>query len=633
MLAAKRESKPMYIDDENPGELLTEQFFTGRVLQIHRPTAANALSESLASKVARAVQGMDLGAVTSFFVLRGSGVDNLKSKLVVTERDKFFCSGSDLLALQQAWEDGQRDKVFDYYKAEAQMISSMVNCRKPWAVGMDGTTMGVGAGMAMHSVFRFASEMTVWAIPETAYGSVPGYGSSFQLPNLPHELGTFLALTGRRLVGHDLVWAGLASNMIDPALYGDLCLAVSHQNSSEMQYVVRTVSMFDSQRPIEEEPFVLEPHLETIASCFRYDSIEQIREKLTEVGSPFARQTLAKLDEKSPASLKLTLRLLRQGRERDDVMDAIQTEHAVLTRLWKDVDSDLHTGLKQVVFGGGKKKMVWPKQKVDDSYVERMFAPSTSAEEVLALPPLAPRPPTEALQLLEWSEDLVNLAGAPDLDLNEEARVGNNVVPDMKNVGVVGPEELVQKVQRSMDKIIIPATYWYVEKPGSASAEETMARTVQNTEFGDVFFARDAKTNEVVPLPEDVKQELLEQHPNLRELNIFKVESYAVDPSVDVTNESELESLHAALREEAGVAEPTEADAASKPNRIVTSESLEETFARPFLSADEEAEAYLKLAGHVERTPDETDIDAVHNFDDFVPQPDKRPLSKREQLI
>ena len=621
----------MYIEDENPGELLSEQFFTGRVLQMHRPTQANALSQTLAQKVAKAVHGMDAGAVTSFFVLRGSGVDDLAHKLVVTERDKFFCSGSDLLMLKQAWEAGQRDKVFDYYKAEADMITAMVNCRKPWAAGMDGTTMGVGAGMAMHSVFRFASELTVWAVPETAYGSVPGYGSSFQLPNLPGELGTYLALTGRRLVGHDVLWAGLASNMVDPALYGDVCLAVSHQNSSEMQFVARAVSMFDSQRPIEEEPFVLQPHLETIASCFKYDSIEQIREKLKENGSPFALKTLSKLDEKSPASLKLTLRLLRVGKEEDDVMRSIQTEHAILTRLWGDANSDLHVGLKQVVFGKAK-KVVWPNQQVDDSYVERMFSPAKSKEEVLTLPSLAPRPPTESLHLFEWSEDLVALAEAPELDMSEETRAGNNVVPDMKNVGLVGPEELVRKVEKNMDKIVIPATYWYVEKPGNASAEETMARTVQSTEFGDMFFARDAKSNDVVPLPEDVKQELLEQHPNLRELNIFKVESYAVDPSVDMHNEEELELLHAALREEAGLPEATEADL-PKPDRVVSSESLEETFARPFMTADEEVEAYLKLAGHVEKTPDETDIDEVYNFDDFVPQPDRRPLSKREQLI
>lgn len=346
----------MYIEEENRGELLSEQFFTGRVLQLHRPAHTNALSESLAKQVAKAVHGMDLGAVTSFFVLRGSGVDDLANKLVVTERDKFFCSGSDLRELMTAWDKGQHEQVFNYYRAEADLISCMVNCRKPWAVGMDGATMGVGAGMAMHAVFRFACDYTVWAVPETAYGSVPGYGrfdrgekrrrvlcaqlfvlcSSFQLPNLPGELGVYLALTGRRLVGHDLIWAGLASSMIDPALYGDLCLALSHQNSSEMQFVARTVSMFDAQRPAAEEPFVLQPHLETIASCFRHDSIEQIRESLAADGSVFARKTLAKLDEKSPASLKLTLRLLRQGRERDDVMDAIQSEHAVITRLWKD---------------------------------------------------------------------------------------------------------------------------------------------------------------------------------------------------------------------------------------------------------------------------------------------------------
>jgi enoyl-CoA hydratase/carnithine racemase len=315
---------------------------------MHRPIQANAMSETLAHKLTKAVNGLSAGGVSSFFVLRGSGIEQLANKIVVSERDKFFCSGSDLRALRDSWTSGDREKVFSYYKSEADMIMAMVNCQKPWAAGMDGTVMGVGAGLAMHAVFRFASEMSVWAIPETAYGSVPGYGASFQLPNLPNELGTFLALTGRRLVGHDLLWAGLASNMVDPGLYGDLCMSVSHQNSIEMQFVAPVVSMYDTQRPHEEQPFVLLPHLETISSCFGRNSIEQIFERLIEDGSPFALKTLATLKEKSLAALKLTLRLLRQGRAQDDVVGALKMEHAVLTRLWKVCFS--HKKKKGLVF-------------------------------------------------------------------------------------------------------------------------------------------------------------------------------------------------------------------------------------------------------------------------------------------
>ena len=65
--------------------------------------------------------------------------------------------------------------------------------------------MGGGAGLAVHAPFRVATEKTVFAMPETAIGLYPDVGCSFFLPRLDGETGTYLGLTGTRLVGEDVL--------------------------------------------------------------------------------------------------------------------------------------------------------------------------------------------------------------------------------------------------------------------------------------------------------------------------------------------------------------------------------------------------------------------------------------------
>jgi len=92
--------------------------------------------------------------------------------------------------------------------------------------------MGGGVGLSLHGGVRVATERTVFAMPETQIGMVlsnrsvnryrfifgvgffPDVGGSWFLPRLRGELGTFLALTGHRLLGWDTVEAGIATHFV-----------------------------------------------------------------------------------------------------------------------------------------------------------------------------------------------------------------------------------------------------------------------------------------------------------------------------------------------------------------------------------------------------------------------------------
>lgn len=63
--------------------------------------------------------------------------------------------------------------------------------------------MGGALGLFAHGPFRIATEKTIFAMPEPTLGVLFNAGSSFYLPKLDGEIGTYLALTGTRLEGLD----------------------------------------------------------------------------------------------------------------------------------------------------------------------------------------------------------------------------------------------------------------------------------------------------------------------------------------------------------------------------------------------------------------------------------------------
>ncbi|NXF93243.1 HIBCH protein, partial [Eubucco bourcierii] len=86
-----------------------------------------------------------------------------------------------------------------------------------------------GVGVSIHGRFRVATEKTLFAMPETAIGKYwlfPDVGGGYFLPRLSGRIGYYLALTGCRLKGRDVLKAGIATHFVDsdklPALEKDL---------------------------------------------------------------------------------------------------------------------------------------------------------------------------------------------------------------------------------------------------------------------------------------------------------------------------------------------------------------------------------------------------------------------------
>jgi enoyl-CoA hydratase/carnithine racemase len=65
--------------------------------------------------------------------------------------------------------------------------------------------VGGGVGLSVHGKYRVATEKSSFAMPESQIGFFCDVGGSFFLPRLSDSIGIYLALTGDRLKGYELV--------------------------------------------------------------------------------------------------------------------------------------------------------------------------------------------------------------------------------------------------------------------------------------------------------------------------------------------------------------------------------------------------------------------------------------------
>jgi 3-hydroxyisobutyryl-CoA hydrolase len=83
----------------------------------------------------------------------------------------------------------------------------------------NGYVFGSGAGICMSSPFTVCCETTEWAMPECGAGILTDNAASLFFANLKGGrnkicLGLYLAITGARVKGRDLVKWGIASHYI-----------------------------------------------------------------------------------------------------------------------------------------------------------------------------------------------------------------------------------------------------------------------------------------------------------------------------------------------------------------------------------------------------------------------------------
>ena len=165
-----------------------------------------------------------------------------------------------------------------------------------------------------------------------------------------------MALTGARLKGDDLLYAGIATHYVQSnrleELKRSLIDATSMENdddsSSNTEDCAASVLMSFHDGSINLDNSFLSKNRNDIDYAFDgKDSIEEIIESLESMGpdSQFGKSTLETLQSLSPTSLKVTLEGLKRGAKARSIGEALQMEYRMAMAFMRE-GSDFYEGIR-----------------------------------------------------------------------------------------------------------------------------------------------------------------------------------------------------------------------------------------------------------------------------------------------
>lgn len=340
-------------------DVLFEQRGGLGLITLNRPKALNALTRDmcLAMTAQLAEWRRDDGVKT--VAIRGTG-------------ERAFCAGGDIRTLYEAGKAGAPEAL-NFYREEYRLNTAIKHFPKPYIALLHGIVMGGGVGVSVHGSHRVASETVTFAMPETGIGLFPDVGGSYFLPRCPGELGMYLALTGARLNTADTLYAGVATHFV-PARDTEALLAAL-EGGSEPDMALRSFT----ESPAASQ---LGGIREAIDRTFAEDSLEGLLAAIEADGGEWATKTLSILRGKSPTSLKITFRQMREG-ARLSFDDCMRMEFRMVNRVMGG--HDFYEGVRAAIIDKDNAPRWNPAAlaELSSAEVDSYFAPLGAGELTL----------------------------------------------------------------------------------------------------------------------------------------------------------------------------------------------------------------------------------------------------------
>ncbi|MEM7739596.1 MAG: enoyl-CoA hydratase/isomerase family protein [Pseudomonadota bacterium] len=287
--------------------LVRKQGRVGRIT-LNRPKALHALNFAMCTTITTALLAWRNDPDVDVVV-----VDH-------AEGTRGFCAGGDVLFLAESGRDDGRAGA-EFFALEYRLNTLIKEYPKPYVALMDGVTMGGGVGISVHGTHRVATERTVFAMPEAGIGLAPDVGGGYFLSRLDGELGMWLALSGARLKGQDVLAAGIATHFMSSDELAGLVEALCAEGIAALP---------PPTGPVEAS---YEPHRAEIDRAFSAGSVEEIIDRL-QAGSEWAKGAAHEMAAKSPLTMKVAHRQLRLGKEQT-FRDVMAMEFRICTRMIK----------------------------------------------------------------------------------------------------------------------------------------------------------------------------------------------------------------------------------------------------------------------------------------------------------
>ena len=246
---------------------------------------------------------------------------------------RVFCAGMNMEDLAFLGSGGFKQALSEL-KCLYRLLDVIANFPKPIITFMDGRTCGAGVGLSILGSHQVATENTAITLPQTGLGFFPDAGATWYLPRLPGEFGTWMALTGARVVGFDAYSNGLSSHYCSSSEVSSLKRDLIKHGLSALNetFAPSMNALCDKQAEVD--------HL------FAGACVTQILKRL-DCADGWARQQAKKIRAKSPLSTKIALRQIRTGNYLDSVSDALRIEYRIGSRLVRS--SNFSEGVRAMI--------------------------------------------------------------------------------------------------------------------------------------------------------------------------------------------------------------------------------------------------------------------------------------------
>lgn len=332
-------------------EILFEQRGALGLITLNRPKALNALTHDMCLKMKAQLDAWADDNVIKTVAIRGAG-------------DRAFCAGGDVRAL---YESGRAKTAYalEFWHDEYILNAAIKHFPKPYVAFLKGIVMGGGVGVSIHGSHRIADETVTFAMPETGIGLFPDVGGSYFLPRLKGDIGLYMGLSGARLKTADCQYAGLATHFVPTA---NTDAVIEKLACGEMpDGAVLGLTADAGEAPL------IEPSGD-IQRVFAGQSVEEILSGLEADNSQWARDTARTLRSKSPTSLKIAYRQIREG-ARLDFDDCMRMEYRIVSRII--TGHDFFEGVRATIIDkdGAPKWQPADLSGVSDAQIDAYFAP------------------------------------------------------------------------------------------------------------------------------------------------------------------------------------------------------------------------------------------------------------------
>ena len=332
-------------------EVLFEQRGALGLITLNRPKALNALTLDMCRRMKAQLDAWATDSSIRAVAVRGAG-------------DRAFCAGGDIRAL---YESGRNKTPYalEFYRDEYILDAAIKHFPKPYIAFIKGIVMGGGVGVSIHGSHRLADESTTFAMPETGIGLIPDVGGTYFLPRITGNIGLYMGLTGARLKAADCLYTNLATHFVPAA-----------NTETVIERLAAGANPDDAMSGLAgaaDEPPLVELSAD-IERIFALESVEAILAALEADGSEWARATAKTLLTKSPTTLKIACRQIREGGKLE-FDDCMRLEYRIVSRIV--AGQEFYEGVRATIIDkdGAPKWQPARLEDVTDADVAAYFAP------------------------------------------------------------------------------------------------------------------------------------------------------------------------------------------------------------------------------------------------------------------